>query len=111
MVTTSFYNQFIFITDKLIWHCQLSNPVLPEKCKIKPAGKRIELKLKKAYCEQWTDLECIDTPQHTALEEEKELPNVIVNKSENEQMDVAPICNDKETEVHLLINLNYIFII
>ena len=33
---------------------------MPEKCKIKPAGKRIELKLKKSFPLQWSELEGVN---------------------------------------------------
>ena len=49
-----------FFTDKVLWQCYLAHPVVPEKCRIKPAGKRIELKLKKASPVQWSELEGVN---------------------------------------------------
>ena len=39
-----------------MWSCQLLHPVIPKLCKMRPAGKRIEVKLRKATSQKWIDL-------------------------------------------------------
>ncbi len=38
------------------WSYRLLHPVIPKLCKTKSAGRRIELKLRKATTEKWLDL-------------------------------------------------------
>lgn len=100
------YTQILLIiknlAGKLIWKCRLSHPVLPDKCKVKPAGKRIELKLKKAFSQQWTDLECKLVVENGT----EELLNEVAAKSETEQMDTT-VCNDDKFKVKLIYFRNW----
>ena len=39
-----------------MWACELQYPVFPERWKIRKAGKRIEVKLRKMSVQKWTDV-------------------------------------------------------
>ena len=39
-----------------VWGCELQYPVIPVFCKVKAAGKRVEVKLRKVKSEKWMDV-------------------------------------------------------
>ena len=42
---------------ELYWETELAGRIVPSQCKVKPGKVRVELKLKKAELEPWTDYE------------------------------------------------------
>lgn len=44
------------IVDDPVWRCRLAYPILPELCVIKEAGRRVELRLRKALTVKWEEI-------------------------------------------------------
>ena len=49
------------VIDDPVWRFRLAYPISPGRCAIKEAGRRVEVKLRKAVPEKWDKIgECID---------------------------------------------------
>ena len=75
----------------------MAYPIVPEKCKIRPAGKRIELKLKKCSPELWNELE--DLKKKRELEEAKKHIENVETSGRGEMLS-----EEKEEQVSVDIN-------
>lgn len=75
-----------FIPDSEIWSCELLNDVIPDQCKLRSAGKRLEIKLKKEKHGLWHGVGRV-----------MEIDDVKVNSKEQQ----LPIKNGPQMQNHI----------
>jgi hypothetical protein len=105
LVTARFDKNYCVVLEeeKVVWKCSLASPIVPDQCCIRPAGKRIELKLRKEIMSQWNDLEdkfhdhteAFYNQTHTnELTENEEVPP----EENNNEMDADNDCNNSSDD-------------